>query len=100
MEGSNGVTLFPDFDIPFQSTLPNEKRARLATPAVQFMEFQSTPSAWRTTLLSDVVGKALHISIHVLQTESDVTVHVEEVCPDRISIHALRMEGDAGYHRA
>ena len=57
--------------------------------------FQSTPSAWRETLipLEDILHHC--ISIHSLRMEGDgypvVPVHVGR----HISIHSLRMEGDS-----
>ena len=57
-------------------------------------EFLSTPSGWRAT--PDVLwALQLHlISIHALRVEGDAVQIVVGVAVDLISIHALRVEGD------
>ena len=55
--------------------------------------FQSTPSAWRETVVETAVVDALQISIHSLRMEGDVLSRSpSKLYP--ISIHSLRMEGD------
>ena len=55
--------------------------------------FQSTPSARRATCLHQCRHRAGRISIHALREEGDgVDVPLQELRP--ISIHALREEGD------
>ena len=56
--------------------------------------FQSTPSAWRETVLIAGQTYVLHISIHSLRMEGDDDLRHSAVCVDCISIHSLRMEGD------
>ena len=56
--------------------------------------FLSTPSARRATYLILVLCVALKISIHALREEGDRGVH-QAARPSAISIHALREEGDA-----
>ena len=62
-------------------------------------QFQSTPSAWRETLLRLRHAEPDQlISIHSLRMEGDLWV----AAPGRsgnISIHSLRMEGDEGTAR-
>ena len=58
-----------------------------------FWTFLSTPSGWRAT---GKEGRDLYryrISIHALRVEGDAQVIVVEA-PRVISIHALRVEGD------
>ena len=55
--------------------------------------FQSTPSAWRETLV-DIDGDIIiEISIHSLRMEGDNWCILVQLCK-HISIHSLRMEGD------
>ena len=55
--------------------------------------FQSTPSAWRETILTLGICAAACISIHSLRMEGDG--HSQKNTPTfNISIHSLRMEGD------
>ena len=56
--------------------------------------FQSTPSAWRETILTLGICAAACISIHSLRMEGDCGRQCL-VCYLHISIHSLRMEGDA-----
>ena len=56
--------------------------------------FQSTPSAWRETDNYPYFDISTYISIHSLRMEGDAdTCHnvIDDAC---ISIHSLRMEGD------
>ena len=57
--------------------------------------FLSTPSGWRATgFLNFRFAAALKISIHALRVEGDACT-INAKCPgDDISIHALRVEGD------
>ena len=56
--------------------------------------FLSTPSGWRATLVG-VTGSAItnYISIHALRVEGDARLDIP-VRLAGISIHALRVEGD------
>ena len=58
-----------------------------------FVEFQSTPSAWRVTHALLPAQSLLNISIHTLRVEGDHT-GVPAIHGQRISIHTLRVEGD------
>ena len=61
---------------------------------VELSSFQSTPSAWRETFSADYMTTATAISIHSLRMEGDATpAYIAAVCFG-ISIHSLRMEGD------
>ena len=55
--------------------------------------FQSTPSAWRETVLDIFAIGNISISIHSLRMEGDERQQVYPPSKD-ISIHSLRMEGD------
>ena len=55
--------------------------------------FLSTPSGWRATVLSRGRLSACRISIHALRREGDQNERRAQN-EKRISIHALRMEGD------
>ena len=60
----------------------------------QSKPFQSTPSVWRATKRGvESICEAI-ISIHALRVEGDAT-REELKIDDSISIHALRVEGDA-----
>ena len=58
------------------------------------MPFQSTPSAWRETLIVFVLLSGIVISIHSLRMEGDLDVMTGYCQQLWISIHSLRMEGD------
>ena len=55
--------------------------------------FQSTPSAWRETSFGNLLYKQLFISIHSLRMEGDAFCKIS-LYTCSISIHSLRMEGD------
>ena len=55
--------------------------------------FQSTPSAWRETLVIIPFNARFTISIHSLRMEGDFPLPCQHPSR-RISIHSLRMEGD------
>ena len=57
-------------------------------------KFQSTPSAWRETERSCAQPRAICISIHSLRMEGDASDELRFLMLRDISIHSLRMEGD------
>ena len=57
-------------------------------------KFQSTPSAWRETLIYPLAFGYGFISIHSLRMEGDIQVLACNWEIQFISIHSLRMEGD------
>ena len=57
------------------------------------MQFLSTPSARRATPLRRYCKKTKRISIHALREEGDLKI-VSDMVTELISIHALREEGD------
>ena len=61
--------------------------------------FLSTPSARRATLIPYDAEKIQRISIHALREEGDAASSEKERPNFFISIHALREEGDAGVNR-
>ena len=58
------------------------------------LKFQSTPSAWRETIISDNFMPGVIISIHSLRMEGDRSRANFFSWSVTISIHSLRMEGD------
>ena len=58
--------------------------------------FLSTPSVWRATVQIGVFGTKGRISIHALRVEGDGAAGGVEPTEAGISIHALRVEGDIG----
>ena len=81
----------------FLST-PSARRATAGRAALPWAEglFLSTPSARRATLIRRIKRSSLSISIHALREEGDRGFHEGRTGPHHISIHALREEGDAG----
>ena len=61
--------------------------------------FQSTPSAWRETLVRASFSQNLEISIHSLRMEGDCENKCRVETLSKISIHSLRMEGDCFFSR-
>ena len=57
-------------------------------------KFQSTPSARRATNCNNFAVASSKISIHALREEGDDGVLLTELVEIEISIHALREEGD------
>ena len=58
--------------------------------------FLSTPSGWRATTPKSRCSSSLRkISIHALRVEGDLGTAMEKVNIKAISIHALRVEGDS-----
>ena len=57
------------------------------------MKFQSTPSAWRETTKLAGIADGANISIHSLRMEGDADCEMF-FKGYGISIHSLRMEGD------
>ena len=57
------------------------------------LAFQSTPSAWRVTMVGRMADRILRISIHTLRVEGDEVKLIGYTVPV-ISIHTLRVEGD------
>ena len=58
--------------------------------------FQSTPSAWRETVIRVFRIYKIFISIHSLRMEGDDACQFGKWAHS-ISIHSLRMEGDSGF---
>ena len=56
--------------------------------------FQSTPSAWRVTLITFMYFPFFVISIHTLRVEGDTQAAAFPTEESVISIHTLRVEGD------
>ena len=56
--------------------------------------FLSTPSGWRATRERSAKAMDIRISIHALRVEGDSLSLSMIQCSGRISIHALRVEGD------
>ena len=57
--------------------------------------FLSTPSGWRATYGDSRESTEAKISIHALRVEGDYAIDILNRLGDAISIHALRVEGDS-----
>ena len=57
-------------------------------------KFLSTPSGWRATAVDMETDAKIRISIHALRVEGDLMLLFVEAGETEISIHALRVEGD------
>ena len=80
----------------FLST-PSARRATVSVVDLdETAEFLSTPSARRATWLSSLSARRWRISIHALREEGDKRVSPDAPL-DCISIHALREEGDGEF---
>ena len=62
--------------------------------SMEYVLFQSTPSAWRETQIKTYPVTEGEISIHSLRMEGDVVGRTDTGVTGIISIHSLRMEGD------
>ena len=63
-------------------------------PEPEGAEFQSTPSVWRETATPSSRPVPLDISIHSLRVEGDARDLSTGGVSSPISIHSLRVEGD------
>ena len=84
------------FDRKFLST-PSARRAT-GSPVLgnlSFARFLSTPSARRATVHRTAARERIRISIHALREEGDQQLNGQIVMAELISIHALREEGDS-----
>ena len=74
---------------------PGGGRPSISFPQfLQNMIFLSTPSGWRATKTPAHLQCPERISIHALRVEGDVRVYETVTTDSEISIHALRVEGD------
>ena len=95
MEGdvsSAGNNIFQKY---FNPLPPHGGRRACPIYRATFCLFQSTPSAWRETLLAVRIFQHQCISIHSLRMEGDWERYATHAAVSSISIHSLRMEGDA-----
>ena len=91
--GRRGIRDMTVLERLFLST-PSARRATVSVVDLdETAEFLSTPSARRATWLSSLSARRWRISIHALREEGDKRVS-PDAPPDCISIHALREEGD------
>ena len=69
-------------------------RLEFQASATAVVQFQSTPSVWRVT--QTVIFASCHrkISIHTLRVEGDAWAWRSALLTKKISIHTLRVEGD------
>ena len=93
MEGDCVSLLVSWIQSLFQSTPSAWRVTNVHTPVTPSSAFQSTPSAWRVTLLLHFRNRSASISIHTLRVEGDAGGRGGAV-RDGISIHTLRVEGD------
>ena len=78
----------------FLSTPSARRATNFQTDYDKRVEFLSTPSARRATRGPEGSGGGLRISIHALREEGDLDSDLLISIEDDISIHALREEGD------
>ena len=78
----------------FNPLPPHGGRQDADRAALDALQFQSTPSAWRETSVMAECFECLYISIHSLRMEGDRFYNFFFSFTQRISIHSLRMEGD------
>ena len=81
----------------FQSTPSAWRETMLRLRWLVICIFQSTPSAWRETRHALQGCVQLCISIHSLRMEGDF-ITLRTISPPVISIHSLRMEGDCTWY--
>ena len=77
----------------FQSTPSAWRETEYFSRELSRKAFQSTPSAWRETLFIEFRRQRRRISIHSLRMEGDAA-RSGKSSNGGISIHSLRMEGD------
>ena len=82
--------------VDFYPRPPRGGRRKLVNAKVCKRQFLSTPSARRATVAQPMLCAAIKISIHALREEGDA---LGRHCPQAnpISIHALREEGDLNH---
>ena len=93
MEGDFAVIIDGKSTLHFNPLPPHGGRLISMLTGGNTRTFQSTPSAWRETSAPKEITKNIDISIHSLRMEGDAIFIYNWyiVC---ISIHSLRMEGD------
>ena len=92
--GRRDHTVFQRGPVNFYPRPPGGGRRKVLVLGKLLKLFLSTPSGWRATGSPPPQNGGSRISIHALRVEGDVGV--ETLPPDKlISIHALRVEGDA-----
>ena len=95
VEGDGRSSTAPPWPNCFNPRPPRGGRRPTSSTITQLWRFQSTPSAWRATLLLSHRAAGLHVSIHALRVEGDAFRECDAYRLD-VSIHALRVEGDQG----
>ena len=83
-------------DCHFYPRPPRGGRHELHRENQQYKQFLSTPSARRATARKSGFPATRRISIHALREEGDAGACDARAAPYCISIHALREEGDFG----
>ena len=79
----------------FQSTPSVWRETAILGAVVDAVPFQSTPSVWRETGIGLPCSTQDTISIHSLRVEGDAAFQKAARFRLFISIHSLRVEGDA-----
>ena len=95
MEGDIYTSFNSMFTLSFQSTPSAWRETDIICGYRSGSSFQSTPSAWRETDFNFEQCANVNISIHSLRMEGDATPSAIRYCSKKISIHSLRMEGDS-----
>ena len=94
MEGDLGNLCYNNPKAHFNPLPPHGGRPAADAALLTMLLFQSTPSAWRETEVKVTIGHDPMISIHSLRMEGDAAPNVTRLFHVLISIHSLRMEGD------
>ena len=79
---------------------PGGGRLSTRNSVIKFCIFLSTPSGWRATADQHDFRDVSRISIHALRVEGDRQIGVDVEKWTAISIHALRVEGDGEFVEA
>ena len=94
VEGDHLPLSFLHTVLYFYPRPPGGGRPKSITVVTAALLFLSTPSGWRATFSYGLTPVSFRISIHALRVEGDLSVICYLYNTIGISIHALRVEGD------
>ena len=95
VEGDSSKRTAPPDAPNFYPRPPGGGRPDMSPRKRGAVEFLSTPSGWRATGVACCDSQCGPISIHALRVEGDAFDSVRHLLTPSISIHALRVEGDS-----